>query len=112
VAVLREPGLQAGVGVAQAIVGAEVPGADHGPARQLAGGDPTLPDGTGGHRDRDADLDTLSTGWGWRCCTWVSLALGSWGVAMTGTSCTRCRGLLPVGQDGFRSPSACRIAVE
>jgi hypothetical protein len=30
---------------------------------------------------------------------------GSWGVAMTGTSGTRCRGLLPIGQDGFMSPS-------
>jgi hypothetical protein len=56
-AVLLQPGLEAGVGVAQAIVGAQVPGAGHGPARQLAGGDPTLPDAALGHRDRDADLD-------------------------------------------------------
>jgi hypothetical protein len=56
VAVLGKPGLQAGVGVTQAIVGAQVPGAGHGAARQRTGGHPTLADGTGGHRDRDADL--------------------------------------------------------
>jgi hypothetical protein len=56
VAVRGEPGLQAGVGVAQAIVGAEVPGVDRRAARQLAGGDPTLADSGLGHRDANLDV--------------------------------------------------------
>jgi hypothetical protein len=56
VAVLLELGLEVSVGVTQTVMGAKVPGADHLAARQLTGGDPTLPDGTCGHRDADLDV--------------------------------------------------------